>query len=248
MTDALAEMIRSYWNADAATYDRAPGHEPRRLVERAAWLAAMANLLPPPPARVLDVGAGTGFLSLLTAALGHRVVAIDVAPAMLEQLARKAATAGLEVDTVEADAASPPPGPFDAVIERHLLWTLPDPVGALRRWREVAPRGRLVVVESIWGTAAGVRGRVRDRLGEIGRRLRGDPPEHHAPYPSALLGRLPFASGTSPDALLAAVAESGWPAPRLVRLRDVEWAQALQLSVLERLVGPTPRFAVVAGS
>ena len=36
-------------------------------------------------------------------------------------------------------------------MERHLLWTLPDPAAALGAWRRAAPDGRLVLVESLWG-------------------------------------------------------------------------------------------------
>ena len=39
---------------------------------------------------------------------------------------------------------------------------------------------------------------------------------------------------------------AGWTRPTLVRLRDVEWANRLGLSPLDRLIGPTPRFAIGA--
>lgn len=91
------------------------------------------------PARVLDAGAGTGFLSLLLAGQGYQVTAMDLSPGMLEVLRAKAAGLGLEVQAVQADAVSPPDGPFDAVVERHLLWTLPDPGAALAAWRKAAP-------------------------------------------------------------------------------------------------------------
>jgi hypothetical protein len=42
------------------------------------------------------------------------------------------------------------------------------------------------------------------------------------------------------------VADAGWTAPRLVRLRDVEWASVLEQPFPERLLGATPKFAVVA--
>ena len=52
--------------------------------------------------------------------------------------------------------------------------------------------------------------------------------------------------GTHPRAVTQLVAEAGWTAPRLLRLRDVEWASTLEQRLPERLLGVTPRFAVVA--
>jgi SAM-dependent methyltransferase len=64
----LHDAIRDYWDRDSATYDRSPGHAVTDPVEAAAWRAALRDALPAPPARVLDVGAGTGALALLVAA------------------------------------------------------------------------------------------------------------------------------------------------------------------------------------
>ena len=49
------EQVRHFWDADAATYDRDPGHYPVSPLERAAWRATLEKLLPAAPARVLDV-------------------------------------------------------------------------------------------------------------------------------------------------------------------------------------------------
>src|SRR5436190_6842798 len=110
IADAQRE-IRSFWDVDAATYDRSASHRPRSKAEEAAWAAVLARLLPPAPARVLDVGAGTGFLSLLAAGLGHRVTAHDLSPAMLGRLTEKAAEAGLAVTVSDGRAEAPPDGP-----------------------------------------------------------------------------------------------------------------------------------------
>lgn len=240
--------IRSYWDVDAATYDRAAAHVPRSGTELATWRAALARFLPPPPARILDAGAGTGFLSLLCAQLGHQVTAVELAPAMLERLRAKAAELGVAVSTREGDATAPPAGEFDAVVERHVLWTLADPSAALGVWRRAAPAGRLVCFESEWGTAADGVARLRAAARERLRRLRNEPPEHHDEYPADLRARLPLGGGTDPDRLVALTEAAGWRPARLERLRDVEWAAARSLgSPLERLLGVPSRFAVVAG-
>ena len=111
--------------------DGSASHYPRTAAEQAAWSAALRRLLPPPPAKVLDVGAGTGFVSILLARQGYTVTALELAPGMLARLEQKARDAGLEVRTTEGDAADPPRHHFDAVVERHLLWTLLGPGAAL---------------------------------------------------------------------------------------------------------------------
>jgi SAM-dependent methyltransferase len=244
----LPDRVQAWWDADAATYDESSDHGWAAASPglRAAWNAALHRLLPAPPSRVLDVGAGTGFLALAAARLGHRVTALDLSSGMLERLAEHAGREGLEVEVVQAGAEAPPPGPFDAVIERHLLWTLPDPGPALAAWRAAAPEGRLVLFEGLWGGADQVealRGQAREQL----RKLRGEPDHHHDHYDPSVLEALPLGGGTHPDRVVELVEAAGWGPARLERLRDIEWAQLLGLAPSARLLGVTPRFAVLAG-
>jgi len=243
---SLADQIRSYWDVDSATYDRAEGHRPTSSAEKAAWATAFARLLPRAPARVLDCGAGTGFLSLIAARLGHKVTALDVSAGMLSQLRARATVEGRGVEIVEGPAEYPPPGPFDAVIERHVVWTLPDPTAALAAWRAVAPYGRLILVEGVWGKVDPVE-MIRSRLRDLARQLRRVPDDHHAPYGSQIAEALPFAHGTQPSALIDMVAAAGWPDPWIERLRDIEWAANLARPLPERLIGVSPRYVITAG-
>lgn len=248
MDTERVDQVRRFWDADAATYDRDPGHYPVSRLERAAWRGTLERLLPAAPARVLDVGAGTGFLSLMASELGHRVTAVDLSSGMLEQLRAKAEQADLEVEIVEAEAASVPPGPFQAVISRHLLWTLLEPMTALRAWHEVAPRGRLVLVESLWGDPSSSLERIRRWAGRGLARARGTAPAHHADYAPELRAVMPLAQGTSPESLLQLVSASGWASPRIHQLTDVGWAAQRGLPWPERALVGAPPFAVVAGS
>lgn len=242
----LTDEIRAYWDIDARTYDDAPQHRPTSPLVRAAWTEAIASILPPPPAKVLDCGAGTGFLSLLAAGLGHEVTALDLSEGMLSRLEARAAASGLRVRTVVGSASEPPEGDYDAVVERHVLWTLPDPAGALAAWRAAAPGARLVLVESMWGEVDPVE-RARARVRALLRQLRPTPPEHHAHYSTAMRAALPLSGGTHPDRLCTMVEEAGWPSPRVVRLSDVEWAERVELPLPDRLVGVAPRVVIRAG-
>src|ERR671935_1319582 len=87
--DSLSELrarLRKYWDDDAPTYDRSPKHVPHTAAQRAVWTAALLRHMPPAPARVLEVGAGTGFLSVILAECGYQVTAVDFAPSMLDIL------------------------------------------------------------------------------------------------------------------------------------------------------------------
>ena len=246
-TGSVSEEIQQFWDEDAAVYDDSPEHHPRRPHERAAWSATLRRLLPDPPARVLDAGAGTGFLSLLLAAQGYQVTAMDLSTGMLERLRAKATGQGLDVEIVRADAASPPDGPFDAVVERHLLWTLPDPAAALAAWRQAVPTGRLVLIEGTWGKTTGVPA-VQAEARRLARRFRGAEPGHHGHYTDRVVSALPHANGITPAEMVSLVQASPWGQARLERLRDVEWATLEGRSLLDQLLGTNPRWAVTAGS
>jgi SAM-dependent methyltransferase len=71
-----------------------------------------------PGERVLDVACGTGNLALPAARGGARVSAIDIAPALVEQLAGRAGAEGLGVDARVGDAEALPfaDDSFDTVV------------------------------------------------------------------------------------------------------------------------------------
>lgn len=239
------DRIREWWDRDASTYDRSASHAMTDPVEAAAWRAALQRFLPTPPARVLDVGAGTGALSLLAAELGHRVTAVDLSPGMLDRARAKADAQGLEIEFAVGPAELPPPGPFDAVIERHMLWTAPDPVGSLRAWREVAPGGRVILFEGAWGTPGMVE-RAREVAIRVARRIFGMPPDHHAPYDPEILSSLPLVGLASPRPIVDALVAARWRAVRLYRLRDVEWAQRAGSPPILGWLESVRRYAIVA--
>ena len=140
------------WDAAASSFDDQPDHGLRDPSVRVAWRARLLSWLPPAPARILDVGCGTGSLLVLLHECGYRTVGLDTSAGMLGEARRKLPGARL----VRADAGDPPfaPGTFDVVLARHVAWALPSLPAALRRWLALA--GRLVLVEGRWDTGAGL--------------------------------------------------------------------------------------------
>ncbi|MFF1297756.1 MULTISPECIES: class I SAM-dependent methyltransferase [unclassified Streptomyces] len=148
---------RTDWDAEAASFDEEPDHGLRDPEVRAAWADRLRSWLPDRACDILDLGCGTGSLSLLAAEQGHLVTGVDSSPAMVD-LAR-AKLAGRDAAFLVGDAATPPVGEqrFDVVLVRHVLWALPDPGRALRHWRELLrPGGRLVLIEGVWGAVSPV--------------------------------------------------------------------------------------------
>jgi SAM-dependent methyltransferase len=151
---------RKLWDAAAATFDEEPDHGLRDPAVRGAWTALLKTALPPTPSRVLDMGCGTGSLSVVLAELGYTVTGVDFSPAMIAQAEAKANAAQQAIVFHVMDAAHPlfSPGEFGVIVCRHLLWTLPEPDQALRRWIDLLTSGgTLLLVEGFWSTGTGIR-------------------------------------------------------------------------------------------
>jgi ubiquinone/menaquinone biosynthesis C-methylase UbiE len=149
------EQIAQYWDDYAAEYDQEPDHGLLDSDTRMAWKDLLRMWLPPQPSDVADLACGTGTLSALAAEIGHRVHAFDLSGEMVTRARAKTAHFGAAVQVDQADVSTPPlePESVDAILARHILWTLPDPQAALARWvRAVRPGGRLVLVEGRWSS------------------------------------------------------------------------------------------------
>jgi SAM-dependent methyltransferase len=108
----------------------------------------------PPPARLLEVGAGMGRFSLRLAERGYRVTAVDLSPDLLERLqenARGIATGRGSVAAIccnASEVAAEAPGPYDAAAGFFFLHHLPS-VRSLARGvaRVLAPGARVAFCE-----------------------------------------------------------------------------------------------------
>jgi SAM-dependent methyltransferase len=134
-------MSRVDFSRGASSYDRRHGAvldaDAATRLTTAASLGSHAN--------ILDLGAGTGRVTVALASVGHRVTAIDVAQSMLQALQRKAGALPVRVVTGEGARLPFAASRFDAVVLARVLYLMTDWQDVLLdAMRVVAPGGRLL--------------------------------------------------------------------------------------------------------
>ncbi|GIE92101.1 hypothetical protein Are01nite_85810 [Actinoplanes regularis] len=108
-------------------------------------------LRPGPGQRILDLGCGRGAVLARLAPTVDTAVGIDISPEMVAR-SRAAFAPWPNIRVEVGDARDPDPqlGLFNAVTASLVLFFLPDPVAALRRWRDRLTTGGRCVI-SIFG-------------------------------------------------------------------------------------------------
>lgn len=151
--DDIKAAIREYWGDRADSFEDDSQHGIHSDAQREAWLSVLRPWTGEPTKQVLDVGCGTGVISLLLAELGHDVTGVDFASEMLDQARTKVDQSELSATFQRGDAENltQSDDSYDLVTARHLIWTLPSPERAIEEWRRVIrPGGRIVLIEGHW--------------------------------------------------------------------------------------------------
>jgi SAM-dependent methyltransferase len=141
---------------------------------------ALALAPTPPGARLLDVAAGPGTLTLIAAESGRSVSAIDFSPQMVMNLKRRLNGAQLGADVRLGDGQALPWGDaeFDAAFSMFGLMFFPDRGrGFAELYRVLKPGG--VAVVSSWATFEGIFASIMAAMREV-------------------LPEIPFGSGKGP--------------------------------------------------
>ncbi len=210
----LKEEIRDYWSKRSETFDLAFGHRIPPGPEFAAWQEPIRQCLGTAPIRVLELACGTGEVTRLVHDLGHDVTALDFSDAMLQVARRKhAGKSRLRFLLADAENTMEPDESYDAIICRHLVWTLTEPEAAFREWHRILkPGGTLLVFDGNWAQPRPA-GRLAAWLIRRIDRILG--PDMH--YDGALgerhgriMSRLPFGDGLTAERLLPLISAAGF--------------------------------------
>lgn len=157
-------LVSDYWTRRAPAFDGVASH----VAQASLWRDVLAAAFETQGAKdVVDLGTGTGACALIAASLGHRVRACDGSEGMLAVAQRAAEASGLDVTFEQGliEEATFAPASADIVTLRNVLWTLPDPMAALRKAHLLLRPGGLVLVsDGLWSVAAQYRSTYSDSL------------------------------------------------------------------------------------
>jgi 2-polyprenyl-3-methyl-5-hydroxy-6-metoxy-1,4-benzoquinol methylase len=151
-TENAVRGQRRTWSRRVASWDQ---HGSASLGQATA--AVLAAAAAGPGAQVADLGCGTGQISLPLAARGCRVLAVDVSPAMIRQLASLASRQSpgqVEGLALPIEELALPPQSLDLVVSSYALHHLRDAdkarlVTSAFDW--LRPGGQLVIADMMFG-------------------------------------------------------------------------------------------------
>jgi ubiquinone/menaquinone biosynthesis C-methylase UbiE len=140
------EQVRHAWDALALRFDRFTTPEwGMPFGEQALRRVDLG-----PGIRLLDVACGSGALAIPAASRGADVVAVDIAPVMIERLTARARVEGLsnlEGRVMNGAALELPEDTFDVSVSQNGVSLFPDLKGGLREIvRVTKPGGRVLVI------------------------------------------------------------------------------------------------------
>ena len=126
--DDRKEQIVHYWEKRSESFLEQRRSELANPIAK-RWMKEIEKQIPAGRRlKILDVGCGAGFFSILLAKEGHEVFGIDLTPEMIENAIQLAEEENADCCFQVMDAENPmfADETFDVVISRNLTWTLPN--------------------------------------------------------------------------------------------------------------------------
>lgn len=102
----MLKEISKYWTSSSESYDKVIQTQFRSKKTINLWKQLLIKGLgTTPQQKVLDVGTGPGFFSILLSQMGHLPTAVDASQGMIDRASRNFESYGYKVPAYVADAA-----------------------------------------------------------------------------------------------------------------------------------------------
>lgn len=145
--DDRKEQIVHYWEKRSESFLEQRRSELANPIAK-RWMKEIEKQIPAGRRlKILDVGCGAGFFSILLAKEDHEVFGIDLTPEMIENAIQLAEEENADCCFQVMDAENPmfADETFDVVISRNLTWTLPNAEHAYGEWMRVLKTGGVLL-------------------------------------------------------------------------------------------------------
>lgn len=148
----LKEAITDIWNESADGYNLYIQDELNSF-KKDAWTEMILKDESKDKMRILDIGTGPGFFSVILSNQGHEVIGIDCTQNMIEAAKRNAKIANVKAEfyVMDSHELKFEDDYFDMIVNRNVTWTLYNPDKAYKEWtRVLKPEGKLMIFDANW--------------------------------------------------------------------------------------------------
>lgn len=147
--EILSDNIKDYWKNRSKGYSKVNQDE-LLCRQKERWLSAIEKRIhnkKKEEIKILDIGTGPGFFSIILAEAGFNVTAVDFTNAMLDEakfnageLAAKITFKQMDAQSLEFDDEA-----FDVIVSRNLTWNLENPKKAYEQWLRVLKKDGIIL-------------------------------------------------------------------------------------------------------
>lgn len=149
------DEIEKFWSTSVESYSEININE-LNTSKYDVWASLLKENIPQKEGlRLLDIGCGPGFFSILTAKMGYKVTAIDYNKDMVDKAKfnSKAFDYKNNIEFLKMDAQNLLflDNQFDVILSRNLTWNIENPERAYAEWlRVLKPEGKMINFDANW--------------------------------------------------------------------------------------------------
>ena len=144
----MLEKIEKSWNKSSDGYDYLIQKQLSSYRTVTSWSNTLEKVIGKKPKKILEIGCGPGFMSIICSRLGHYVKAVDGSEEMIARAKKNFEKYNCNVECELEDGVLLPyekENSFDVIISRDVVWNLYAPEKAFIRWKKLLkPDGKII--------------------------------------------------------------------------------------------------------